>query len=68
MGNGKKGGSGSLLTWLVVLCGGFLAYEYLANKGGQYDYISKVMSGRARSRYVRGGVEWGDRYYYDDYQ
>lgn len=65
---GKKGKSGSILNWLLVGGGLFLAYEYFTNKGGQYDFISKglnaIQGGGASSKYVRGNVIWGDDDYY----
>lgn len=62
---GKKGGSNSMLKWALILGGGFLAFEFLTNKGGNLDFISKGLNAiGAKSNYVRGGVEWGDSYYY----
>lgn len=58
----SSGGFNNVLKWVLVLGGGFLAFEYVTNKGGQYDYISKVLD-QVSSNYVRGGKEWGDRYY-----
>jgi len=53
---------GNYLKWGIGLGIVFLAFEYITNKGGQYDYVSKLID-QAGSKYVRGGVEWGDRYY-----
>lgn len=37
------GKGGSMLNWLLLGGVVFLGYEYLTHKGGQYDYISKIM-------------------------
>jgi hypothetical protein len=63
---GKKGGP-NILTLALVGGALFLGYQYMTNRGGEHDYISKIIGDKAFSGYVRGNVNWGGGIDYTPY-